>query len=469
MANYVSPISESAIQSLCGQLENKNKIELLDYWKYGVKRGLRNADGTGVMAGLTKICSVEGYYIDDGEKVPKDGVLKYRGYNINELISACDREDRFGYEEIAWLLLFGSLPTESQLQNFKDLLAECRHLPDDFVDDMIMKNPSKNIMNKMARCVLALYSLDENPDDLSIENVLKQSIHLIAQLPVIMCYAYQIKRRIFYGKSMYLHPLKAEYGTAQTILRSIRSDRQFTAEEAKLLDTCLMIQAEHGGGNNSTFATRVLTSSGTDSYSAIAAAIGSLKGPKHGGANMKVREMFQYLYKDVSDITDEGQVADFLTRVIRKQAGDGSGLIYGMGHAVYTASDPRAVILKEKARVYAEKTGFSDQFRSIELVEQLTPEIFKSVKGENKRICANVDLYSGLIYEMLGIPEDLYTPLFATARIAGWSAHRIEEIMTGKIIRPAYKNVSLPRKYVAIADREEDNAEELYVPSEERF
>ncbi|MBQ6872785.1 MAG: citrate synthase [Clostridia bacterium] len=469
MANYVSPISESAIQSLCGQLENKNKIELLDYWKYGVKRGLRNADGTGVMAGLTKICSVEGYYIDDGEKVPKDGVLKYRGYNINELISACDREDRFGYEEIAWLLLFGSLPTESQLQNFKDLLAECRHLPDDFVDDMIMKNPSKNIMNKMARCVLALYSLDENPDDLSIENVLKQSIHLIAQLPVIMCYAYQIKRRIFYGKSMYLHPLKAEYGTAQTILRSIRSDRQFTAEEAKLLDTCLMIQAEHGGGNNSTFATRVLTSSGTDSYSAIAAAIGSLKGPKHGGANIKVREMFQYLYKDVSDITDEGQVADFLTRVIRKQAGDGSGLIYGMGHAVYTASDPRAVILKEKARVYAEKTGFSDQFRSIELVEQLTPEIFKSVKGENKRICANVDLYSGLIYEMLGIPEDLYTPLFATARIAGWSAHRIEEIMTGKIIRPAYKNVSLPRKYVAIADREEDNAEELYVPSEERF
>ena len=469
MANYVSPISESAIQSLCGQLENKNKIELLDYWKYGVKRGLRNADGTGVMAGLTKICSVEGYYIDDGEKVPKDGVLKYRGYNINELISACDREDRFGYEEIAWLLLFGSLPTESQLQNFKDLLAECRHLPDDFVDDMIMKNPSKNIMNKMARCVLALYSLDENPDDLSIENVLKQSIHLIAQLPVIMCYAYQIKRRIFYGKSMYLHPLKAEYGTAQTILRSIRSDRQFTAEEAKLLDTCLMIQAEHGGGNNSTFATRVLTSSGTDSYSAVAAAIGSLKGPKHGGANIKVREMFQYLYKDVSDITDEGQVADFLTRIIRKQAGDGSGLIYGMGHAVYTASDPRAVILKEKARVYAEKTGFSDQFRSIELVEQLTPEIFKSVKGENKRICANVDLYSGLIYEMLGIPEDLYTPLFATARIAGWSAHRIEEIMTGKIIRPAYKNVSLPRKYVAIADREEDNAEELYVPSEERF
>lgn len=468
MANYVSPISDSALESLCGQLENKNKIELVDYWKYGVKRGLRNADGTGVMAGLTKICSVEGYYIDDGERVPKDGVLKYRGYNINELISACDEEDRFGFEEIAWLLLFGSLPTESQLQNFKGLLAACRHLPDDFVDDMIMKNPSQNIMNKMARCVLALYSLDANPDDLSIENVLKQSIHLIAQLPVIMCYAYQIKRRIFYGKSMYLHPLKDEYGTAQSILRSIRSDRQFTAEEAKLLDTCLMIQAEHGGGNNSTFATRVLTSSGTDSYSAVAAAIGSLKGPKHGGANIKVREMLQHLYNDVSDITDEGQIADFLTKVIRKEAGDRSGLIYGMGHAVYTLSDPRAVILKEKARVYAEKSGYSDQFKSIELIEQLTPEVFKQVKGATKRMCANVDLYSGLIYEMLNIPEDLYTPLFATARIAGWSAHRIEEIMTGKIIRPAYKNVSLPRKYVSISDRVEDNAEELYVPSEQR-
>lgn len=469
MANYVSPISDSALESLCGQLENKNKIELVDYWKYGVKRGLRNADGTGVMAGLTKICSVEGYYVNDGERVPKDGVLKYRGYNINELISACDAEERFGFEEIAWLLLFGSLPTESQLKNFKNLLAECRRLPNDFVEDMIMKNPSQNIMNKMARCVLSLYSLDANPDDLSIENVLKQSIHLIAQLPVIMCYAYQIKRRIFYGKSMYLHPVKDELDTAQTILRSIRYDRQFTAEEARLLDTCLMIQAEHGGGNNSTFATRVLTSSGTDTYSAIAAAIGSLKGPKHGGANIKVREMFQYLYHDVSDITDEGQIADFLTKVIRKEAGDGSGLIYGMGHAVYTLSDPRALILKEKARAYAEKTGYSDQFRSIELVEKLTPEVFKKVKGESKRICANVDLYSGLIYEMLNIPEDLYTPLFATARIAGWSAHRIEEIMTGRIIRPAYKNVSLPRKYVSIADRVEDNAEELYVPSEERF
>ncbi len=469
MGNYVSPISDSALQMLCGQLENKNKIELDDYWKYGVKRGLRNADGTGVMAGLTKICSVEGYYINDGEKVPKDGVLKYRGYNLNDFVAACDREDRFGYEEIAWLLLFGSLPTQKQLKAFREILAECRELPPDFVDDMIMKNPSKNIMNKMARCVLSLYSLDENPDDLSVENVLKQAIHLIAQLPMIMCYAYQIKRRIFYGKSMYLHPVKSEYDTAQTILNAIRSDKKFTYEEARLLDTCLMIHAEHGGGNNSTFASRVLTSSGTDTYSAIAAAIGSLKGPRHGGANLKVCEMFRYLEEDVSDITNEGQVADFLTKVIRKQAGDGSGLIYGMGHAVYTKSDPRAVILKAKAGAYAEKTGFSDNFKAIELVERLTPEVFRKEKGETKRICANVDLYSGFIYKMLGIPEDLFTPLFATARIAGWSAHRIEELMTGgRIIRPAYKNVSLPRDYIEIASRTEDSNIEEYVPSEER-
>ncbi len=470
MGNYVSPISDSALELLCGQLENKNKIELDDYWKYGVKRGLRNADGTGVMAGLTKICSVEGYYIDDGEKVPKDGVLKYRGYNLNEFVLACDREDRFGYEEIAWLLLFGSLPTESQLKNFREILAECRELPPDFVEDMIMKNPSKNIMNKMARCVLSLYSLDENPDDLSVENVLKQSIHLIAQLPMIMCYAYQIKRRIFYGKSMYLHPVKPEYDTAQTILNAIRSDRKFTYEEARLLDTCLMVHAEHGGGNNSTFATRVLTSSGTDTYSSIAAAIGALKGPRHGGANLKVCEMLRYLEEGVSDITNEGQVADFLTKIIRKQAGDGTGLIYGMGHAVYTKSDPRALILKAKAADYAEKTGYSDNFKSMELIERLTPEIFRKEKGESKRVCANVDFYSGLIYKMLGIPEDLFTPLFATARIAGWSAHRIEELMTGgRIIRPAYKNVSLPREYVDISNRTEDTNVEEYVPTEERL
>ncbi len=471
MPKYVSPISDSALKTLCGQLEIKNRIELDDYWKYGVKRGLRNTDGTGVMAGLTKICSVEGYYIDDGEKVPKDGVLKYRGYNLNSFVDACDKENRFGFEEVAWLLLFGSLPTEKQLKNFRDILSECRELPTEFIDDMIMKNPSKDVMNKMARCVLALYSLDDNPDDLSIDNVLKQSIHLIAQLPIIMCYAYQIKRRIFYGKTMFLHPINPEYDTAQTILNAIRPDRFFTFDEAKLLDTCLMIHAEHGGGNNSTFTSRVLTSTGTDTYSTIAAAIGSLKGPRHGGANMKVCEMMDYLENDVNDITDEGQVADFLTRVIRKQAGDHSGLIYGMGHAVYTKSDPRAVILKKKATEYAEKSGYSDYLKALELIERLTPEIFKREKGETKRICANVDLYSGLVYKILGIPEDIYTPLFAVARVAGWSAHRIEELMTSKkIMRPGYKSVALPHRYINISNRTEDlEEEELYIPSEARY
>ncbi|MGN0443649.1 MAG: citrate/2-methylcitrate synthase [Acutalibacteraceae bacterium] len=470
MANYKLPIDDSTLDILCEQLENKNKVEQRDYWKYGVKKGLRNADGTGVMAGLTKICSVEGYYIEDGERVPKEGVLKYRGYSIKNFIENCDKEDRFGYEEIVWLLLFGSLPTEKQLADFKTLLGSCRNLPPEFIDDIMMKNPSRDIMNKMSRSILCLYSKDENPDCTEIKNVLCQSIQLIAQMPALMCYAYQIKRRIYDGKSMYLHPIKPELSSAETILRSIRSNKQFTHEEARLLDTCLMLHAEHGGGNNSTFTTRVLTSSGTDTYSAIAAAMGSLKGPRHGGANLKVRQMIHFMDECVADVNDEGQVADFLTKVIRKEAGDGSGLVYGMGHAVYTLSDPRAVILRERARAYAKEKGFEKEFRQLELVEQLTPEIFRKEKGITKAMCANVDLYSGLIYDMLGIPEDLFTPLFATARIAGWSAHRIEELMTGgKIIRPAYKSVATKRHYKPIAERTEDWSVDLYVPSDERI
>jgi len=469
MSHYVSPINDSTLELLCGQLENKNKLESLDYWKYGVKRGLRNADGTGVMAGLTKICSVEGYYIDDGEKVPKEGVLKYRGYNMREFVDACDRENRFGFEEISWLLLFGSLPTEKQLQGFKDILCVCRDLPANFVEDMIMKNPSKNIMNKMARAVLSLYSLDDDPDNLELKNVLKQSIHLIAQLPNIMCYAYQIKRHIYDHETMYLHPMNPNHSTAESILNSIRFDKNFTYDEARLLDTCLMVHAEHGGGNNSTFTTRVLTSSGTDTYSAIAGAIGSLKGPKHGGANLKVIEMFNDMKNSGINITDEGQVADYLTKVINKTAGDRSGLIYGMGHAVYTKSDPRAIILKQRASKVVMGTQFEEDFKALELIEKMTPEVFKTVKGDNKKMCANVDLYSGLVYKVLGIPEDLFTPLFATARIAGWSAHRIEEIMTGgRIMRPAYKNMAVKREYVSLSNRTEDFNEDLYVPSEER-
>ena len=470
MAKYVLPVDDSTLDILCGQLENKNKIEQRDYWKYGVKRGLRNADGTGVMAGLTKICSVEGYYMNDGERVPKEGVLKYRGYNIEEFVRRCDEEDRFGYEEIVWLLLFGSLPTKKQLDEFSAILGRCRDLPPEFIDDIMMKNPSRDIMNKIARSILCLYSRDDDADDTDIKNVLRQSIQLISQMPTMMCYAYQVKKRIYYGKSMYLHPIKPELSTSETILRSIRSNKKFTHEEARLLDTCLMLHAEHGGGNNSTFTARVLTSSGTDTYAAISGAMGSLKGPRHGGANLKVKEMLGYMNAACTDINDPGQVADFLTKVIRKEAGDGSGLIYGMGHAVYTVSDPRAVILKERARNYALEKGFEKEFRQLELVEELTPEVFRNEKNENRRMCANVDLYSGLIYNMLGIPEDLYTPMFATARIAGWCAHRIEELMTGgRIIRPAYKSVATTRDYTKISERTEDFSEDLYVPSEERY
>ena len=352
MADYISPIDNEALSTLCEELLKNNRIHAEDYRRFDVKRGLRNADGTGGMTGLTRICSVEGYYIDDGERVPKDGRLVYRGMDMSEIVKGCRAENRFGFEEVAWLLLFGDLPTQKQLDRFCALLAECRELPDEFIEDMIMKAPSPDIMNKVARSVLALYSFDENPDDTSVENVLRQSIQLIAQIPTIMAYAYQVKRRVYDHKSMYIHQNKKSLKTAESILHSIRSDRKFTDEEAKLLDICMIFHAEHGGGNNSTFTTRCITSSGTDTYSAIAAGIGSLKGPKHGGANIKVHKMVEDMKANVSDPTNEGQVADYLAKVIQKQAGDGSGLIYGMGHAVYTLSDPRAVILIENARAY---------------------------------------------------------------------------------------------------------------------
>lgn len=470
MYDKINPISPELLEVMSDKIEKKSHIDHDAFWKYGVKRGLRNPDGTGVMAGLTNICSVEGYYIDDGERVPKNGVLKYRGINLNDIIDACEKEDRFGFEEVAYLLIFGSLPTKDQVNLFKDIIGTCRFLPDTYIEDVLMKNASMNIMNKLARCILISYSFDENPDDVSIENVLRQSVQLIAQIPVIICYAYQVKRKKFYGKSMHIHPEKKELSTAETILRSIRSDRKFTHDEARLLDICLIIHAEHGGGNNSTFTNRVLTSSGTDTYSAYAGAVGSLKGSRHGGANIKVCEMIDDIKAHVEDITDKEQIAAYLEKIIRKEAGDGSGLVYGMGHAVYTLSDPRAVILKRKAREFAYKNGFEKDFELLNNIELLTPEVFKKVKGKNKIMCANVDLYSGLIYKMLGIPEDLFTPLFACARIVGWSAHRLEELISGgKIIRPAYKNIALPKKYVPMDERIENfHALENYIPSDQR-
>lgn len=469
MPTYISPIPNDALTPLCDEIKKNSAISQEYFEKFDVKRGLRNRDGSGVMAGLSKICSVEGYYIKDCERTPIDGKLIYRGIDLNDIVNGCRSENRFGYEEVSYLLLFGNLPTKEQLEHFRKVLAAARELPEDFIEDMIIKAPSPNIMNKLARSVLALYSYDDNPDDLSIENVLRQSLQILAQLPTIMTYAYQVKRRHYYKKSMYIHPIKPEHSTAESILYTTRSNRTFTDEEAKLLDLCLILHAEHGGGNNSAFATRVLSSSGTDTYAALAAGIGSLKGPRHGGANIKVVEMLNHLKQDVSDITNEGQVADFLKNVINKKAGDGSGLVYGMGHAVYTLSDPREKILKAEAEGFAEKAGFSDEFKALSLIEQLTPEIFAKEKGQNKKICANIDLYSGLIYQMLRIPEDLYTPLFAIARVAGWSAHRIEELIAGnRVIRPAYKSVAAPTKYVPIEERESATGTSKYIPLDER-
>ena len=447
-------INDSARNMLCQQFVTNNTIDAKYYDKHVVKRGLRNSDGTGVIAGLTNICNVHGYVINEGEKAPIKGQLIYRGYNINDLVANAKNENRFGYEEIVYLLLMGDLPSKQELEAFKMMMSENRALPENFFEDMILKAPSRDIMNKMARSVLALYSYDDNPENRSPEYEMATAISIISKLPNIMVSAYQVKKRTFDGESLIMHPLISNHSTAEMILSALRPDRQFTDEEAKLLDIILMLHAEHGGGNNSTFSCRVLTSSGTDPYSAYAAAIGSLKGPKHGGANIKVSGMHDCLKENVSNWEDEGEVADFLRKILRKEAYDKSGLVYGMGHAVYTLSDPRAVILKENAKRLAKGTEFEAEFNLLETVERLTPELFAEAKGDIKAICANVDMYSGLVYRMLKIPDDLFTPLFAVSRMAGWCAHRFEELVTGKrIIRPAYKSVKKERMYIPIDER----------------
>ncbi len=447
-------LTPEILHELCEELRRGHTIAPALYDKYDVKRGLRNSDGTGVVAGLTQICNVHGYIITDNEKIPDEGRLIYRGIDVRDIVEGCTMDERFGFEEVAWLLLFGTLPSQNQLDLFTALLAESRELPEYFAEDMIIKAPSPNVMNKLARSVLALYSYDQNPEDMSLENIMRQSIELIARLPVIMSYAYQVKKRHYEHASMFFHPLDSRHSTSETILNVLRNDRRFTDEEAKLLDLCLVLHAEHGGGNNSSFSARVLTSSGTDTYSAMAAAIGSLKGPKHGGANLKVMEMMDGLLQDLSDWKDKEEIERYLEKIVRKETGDKSGLIYGLGHAIYTLSDPRAVILKEKAGALAEKVGMLDAFSVFETVEELAPSVFQRVKGDQKVISPNVDFYSGLVYEMLGIPSDLYTPLFAVSRMAGWCAHRIEELTTGgRIIRPAYRSVSQKMQYVPIEDR----------------
>ena len=443
------------LKSLCGEFQKHNHIDGAYYEKWDVKRGLRNADGTGVMAGVTQIGNVLGYYVQDGERNPMEGKLIYRGIDVAELISGFMSEDRFGFEETAYLLLFGALPTAGQLDMFKGALTAHQDLPHMFTEDMILRAPSPDVMNKLSRAVLSLYSYDDAPEDRSLESELGKAIALIARVPSIVAHAYSAKRHYYDNESLYLHRPQPGLSMAENFLWSVRHDNRFTQEEARLLDLCLVLHAEHGGGNNSAFACRVLSSSGTDIYSAISAAIGSLKGPRHGGANKKVMEMFSHIEAGVGDWRDEEEVKDYLGSLIRKEAGDRSGLIYGMGHAIYTLSDPRAVLLKKFAKNLAAAKGMLEEFELFETVERLTPQVFREVKGDGKVVCANVDMYSGLVYKMMGIPQELYTPLFAVARMVGWCAHRIEEVYNpgNKIIRPASKAVAPSRPFVPLEER----------------
>ena len=426
------------------------------YKTYDVKRGLRNANGTGVLVGLTRIGDVVGYEIKDGQKIAIPGRLIYRGYNVEDLIHDAEKNKQFGYEQCAYLLLFGELPTQDKLEAFKQYLGEFRSLPEHFTEDMIMKAPSNDIMNKIARGVLASYSYDEDPENRSVGNVVKQCIQLIARFSTLASYGYQAKRRYYDNKSMFIHNPKPELSTAENFLRLIRSDKSYSKLEAETLDLALILHAEHGGGNNSSLTVHVVSSADTDTYSAMAAAVGSLKGRRHGGANIKVMEMMDEIKANVKDWTSEKEVGNYLTKIALKEAGDRSGLIYGMGHAIYTISDPREVLLKAKAKKLAKEKGeeFQKELALYELIEKLSPAIIQEVHHSDKSICANVDMYSGLVYSMLNIPRELFTPIFAISRIAGWSAHRIEEIVSGgRIYRPAYKNVSQEREYVPIKER----------------
>lgn len=451
----VHAITRRQLDRLCKEYIDHNHIDPEKAAELDVKRGLRNADGTGVLAGLTNICDVVGYKRDwEGRPVPCEGKLIYRGISLETLVNEAIEKDRFMFEEIVWLLLLGTLPNKQQLSRFKSLLEKQRELPEGFAVTQIMSSPSPNIMNKMARSVLAMYSYDEHAEDDSLANVLQQSVNLIAEMPTLMVYAYQTKLHVYDHQSQYFHYPKPGLSTAEHILSTYRPDQQYTHEEAKLLDICLMVHADHGGGNNSAFTTRVVSSAGSDTYSAIASAILSLKGAKHGGANHKVIDQMNQVLANVKNVEDDGQMLDYLKKVMRKEAGDGSGLIYGMGHAIYTVSDPRAKILKKYCEPLAKKAGLEREFAALSQIEKLTPVAFKEVKGYEKVMCANVDLYSGLVYRTLGIAEELYTPIFAISRCAGWCAHRIEEIeFANRIIRPAYKYVGNDAEFVALEER----------------
>lgn len=430
-------------------------INLDLYNEYDVKRGLRDASGKGVLTGLTEISDVKGYKNKEGRKIPCDGELFYQGYNVMDLVSSFEKR-RFAFEETTYLLLFGELPTKQQLRDFEEVLTSLQELSGQFVRDVIMKAPSANIMNALQKSVLTLYSYDENPDDISVANVLRQSLQLISKIPMIAVYAYLSYRHFKFDDNLYIRTPDPKMSIAENILQMLRQDGEFSELEARVLDIALVLHAEHGGGNNSTFTNHVVTSSGTDTYSAISASIASLKGPRHGGANLKVLQMFDDIKAHCKDWTNEQDIEAYLQKILNKEAFDMSGLIYGMGHAVYTESDPREVILKQYAEKLAIEKGQMEEFHLYEIVENISKNLIMKAHRRYKPVCANVDFYSGFIYTMLGIPRELFTPIFAIARISGWSAHRLEELVNkGKIIRPAYKYVGTHSEYCELEEREE--------------
>lgn len=424
------------------------------YEKYEVKRGLRDINGKGVLTGLTEISEIQAFIKEGDLTVPAEGKLFYRGIDIEQIISGIMKEKRFGFEEVTYLLLYGALPSENQLSKFTQILAGYRTLPTNFVRDVIMKAPTNDMMNTLSRSVLTLFAYDDNANDISLPNVMRQCLQLIANFPVLSVYGYQAYSHYIQGNSLVIHTPKPELSTAENILHMLRQDSKYSEMEAHILDVALILHAEHGGGNNSTFTTHVVTSSGSDTYSTIAAALSSLKGPKHGGANIKVIQMFEDMKKIISDWKNEKEVKEYLLALLNKKAFDKAGLIYGMGHAVYSLSDPRANILKTFVKELSEEKGMEEEFQFYSLVEELAPEVIAEERKIYKGVSANVDFYSGLVYHMLGLPLELFTPIFAIARISGWSAHRAEELINGnKIIRPAYMSVAKRREYIPLADR----------------
>ncbi|MDR2192980.1 MAG: citrate/2-methylcitrate synthase [Treponema sp.] len=443
------------IADYLSELASNDYIDVGLYDKYNVKRGLRNADGSGVLVGLTRVGEVHGYIMIEGEKQAIDGKLFYRGIDVEDIVAAAAREKRFAFEEVVYLLMFGKLPAHAQLEQFRILMGENRSLPTYFRRDHIMKAPSKDIMNKLAQSVLTLYSFDKKAEDRSPENILRQCIELISRFPAIVAYSYMAKKHYLDKDSLIIHEPNPAQNTAETILSLIRPDRRFSRLEAETLDLALVLHAEHGGGNNSTFAVHLISSADTDTYSSIAAGIGSLKGYKHGGANTKVSAMMEDIKQHVKNWDDDAEVEAYLEKILKGEAYDRTGLIYGQGHAVYTKSDPRAVLLRDKAAQLANEKQFMDEFNLYTRIERLVPLVFKRVKDSDKEICTNVDFYSGFVYSMLGIPSELYTPIFAVSRVAGWCAHRMEEAVTGgRIIRPAYKCVQKHLPYPSRSERE---------------